>query len=482
MRLLYKGLIVLAVPLVVQCVFFVQLLELTHRIEGILDRQGEHIRLSTELNYIIMRFARTMSAFDNDVAKTYMPEHEYRALMEGRLARLKECVKNKDKAYQNIYEYCSILIDAQSKMLKAQQSDLDDTMAGKVRRLRAAKNMVNIAERVGPYIYETWGDEVELLEKERIKEQESREEVKRITALALGFDIGMAVVLMALFVSYITGRLGKLVKNAEVLPSGKELPYKLKGADELAFLDTAVHNAAAELEKAAGYRRSLMEMMAHDLRNPLMSVMVNIELMLKAKADGQVVVSEKRLEVLESTLRQLATLLDDLLALDRLEASELKLDLDVVRAEALAQDTCDLVKAQLEEKNMKMKTDIEKLTFVGDHNRLKQVLANFIGNAIRYSPAGSQIDLVAHQQDGKIFFSVTDQGPGIANDLQKTVFEKYFQVKEMKKQNKGLGYGLGLAICKQIVEAHDGEIGVDSVLGEGSTFWFSVKLDEEGED
>lgn len=156
----------------------------------------------------------------------------------------------------------------------------------------------------------------------------------------------------------------------------------------------------------------------------------------------------------------------------------------LINTRELVRDSCELVKAQADEKSIRIEPVVDPAEIIVDRNRLLQVLGNLIGNAIRYSPAGSRVKVVVRKQKeaGTVIFSVIDQGPGIASELHDSLFEKYFQVKQAKKISGGLGYGLGLAICKQIIVKHGGEIGIDSVPGQGATFWFTVPLDQPLED
>src|SRR5262249_24810352 len=107
--------------------------------------------------------------------------------------------------------------------------------------------------------------------------------------------------------------------------------------------------------------------------------------------------------------------------------------------------------------------------------RISQVILNLLGNAVKFSPAGSEIIVDALKKGDWIEIRVADQGPGISPEQQKLIFERFHQVPG-DDQAKAQGSGLGLAICKLIVEAHGGKIGIESEVGKGCTFWFTVPL------
>lgn len=481
LRIVHKGLLFLCLPLMVQGMFFIELFHLIGETERSMARQTAHINMSKEMNFVIVQFCRTLAVCGSGTAERMMPVKTYQALMMQHLARLDSYIKNTSEDYQQVYNSSRKLITAQIHLLELLQSEQGsdlDTMS----KLMATKQMIAGAEAAGPAIYRAWENEEQLLEKERIVDQESREQIKRLVLAASVFDFALAVIFIIVFVQNITRRLNLLVSNARVLPNSVKLPNKVSGSDEIAFLDQAMHDASEELIKAAGYRRSLLEMMAHDLRNPLMAIGVAFEVMLKSARDGEVRSSDGKVRSLRQSLKQITILLDDLLALDRIEASELKLELTLFNSGELIKDACDLVRAQLDEKSMQLEVKMEPLEIIADRNRVLQILGNLLGNAVRYSPGGSLIRLGVRRNGNSAIFTVADQGPGIESGLHESLFEKFFQANQAKKLSGGLGYGLGLAICKQIVLKHGGEIGVDSTPGRGATFWFTLPLDEELDD
>jgi signal transduction histidine kinase len=109
---------------------------------------------------------------------------------------------------------------------------------------------------------------------------------------------------------------------------------------------------------------------------------------------------------------------------------------------------------------------------LADHERIGHVFSNLIANAIRHTPKGGHVTLGAHALDGSMRFTVTDTGKGIPQEYRERIFEKFFRVPDAEPK----GTGLGLYIAREIVRGHDGEIGVESEPGKGSTFWFTIPI------
>lgn len=492
LTLTHKGLLYLGLPLVIQAAFFLALSNLIARTEKSEERQTVHISIAHEMNFIIVHFCRVLVACGNGGGKGTMPVAQYRKLMDAHMAKLEDGIKSTSEDYQNVFNSSKKLITAQYTLMDLLQNESDDEPGSEFKRLVATKDVLRYAETTAPIIYNAWLKEEDLLEQERLIDQKDRETIKQLVLWCSIFDFVLAVVLIAYFIKNITRRINLLVENARVLPTSRTLPNKVSGNDEIAFLDQAMHDAASELVKSSDYKRSLLEMIAHDLRNPLMAIGVAFEVMLRSAQDGQVTAKDSRVRALRQTLQQITNLLESLLALDKVEANELQLALEVVTVSDLISDAYSLTHAQAEAKGIKIQLDsVENINVIADRSRLLQVLSNLLGNAIKFSPSGSTVNLAATIGDGtsrtfaqsstSVVFSVRDNGPGIDATHHRRLFDKYFQVKEKDSVAKpfGAGFGLGLAICKQIIDKHGGEMGVASEPGKGSVFWFSLSVDRE---
>jgi signal transduction histidine kinase len=230
-----------------------------------------------------------------------------------------------------------------------------------------------------------------------------------------------------------------------------------------------------ELEKL---RDDLTHMIIHDLRTPLTSIMMGMQTL---EVVGEM--SEDQREIMNIALSGGETLLgmiNDLLDIVKMESGSLKLDYATLDIPKLVATSIDQVASLFTEKKVTLDQhiDVDSIIAHGDENKLRRTLVNLLGNAIKFTPSGGTvtIDVQLDATNQFLRFSVSDTGEGIPAEWQTRIFEKFGQVESRKHGHKA-STGLGLTFCKLAVEAHGGHIGVESVIGKGSTFYFTVPLD-----
>ncbi len=181
---------------------------------------------------------------------------------------------------------------------------------------------------------------------------------------------------------------------------------------------------------------------------------------------------------MKEEVKRLLKLVNELLDLSRIESGGDMLNFREVRAEELIDAAITPMLMQLEQKNIELETAIEESIppVKADPNKIAWVLINLLNNAVRYSPEGAAIQLKVKRVDNKIVFSVKDHGAGIEPQYISRIFEKFVQVKTKNVESLNRGVGLGLAISKEFVNAHGGEIWVKSEVGKGSEFSFSLPV------
>lgn len=217
-------------------------------------------------------------------------------------------------------------------------------------------------------------------------------------------------------------------------------------------------------------KNDFVAMVSHDLRTPLTSIRSTLDL-FSSDAFGEVTDTGKdRLSRAQSNVDKLIRLINDLLDLEKLKQGKMHLVLQPTDLQELVEQSCDLVRAFAERQNIELKIDVPPIEVTVDGERTMQVLVNLLGNAIKFSPQDSIVSVKAIESNNQVEIRVGDQGPGIPPAKQELVFQRFKQVGDSKEERKS-GSGLGLAISKAIVEAHDGEIGVESEVGKGSTFF-----------
>jgi CheY-like chemotaxis protein len=221
--------------------------------------------------------------------------------------------------------------------------------------------------------------------------------------------------------------------------------------------------------------------MSHEIRTPLNAVIGMSHLLLD---DNPIEIQKENLGILKFSAENLMTLINNILDFTKMETSNIELEKTNVNLRELVQSITHSMQFNASEKKIYIKLSIDEATpeiVIGDRTRLCQILLNLTGNAVKFTEAGGvTIDLrVIEQTDKyvKIRFSVSDTGIGIANDKINTIFESFKQAEADTSRKYG-GTGLGLAITKSLVELHGAKINVDSALGRGSTFWFTIKFDK----
>jgi signal transduction histidine kinase len=221
-----------------------------------------------------------------------------------------------------------------------------------------------------------------------------------------------------------------------------------------------------EAREAIRMRDEILAIVSHDLRNPLNTISVASSLL---ELNPSPEVSSKAQRSIGRAAKQMERLLQDLLDVSRAEAGGMSIERAPVDVVALIDEAFALSLPQAEDKSVKLERRVagDVGSIEGDRNRLLQVLGNLLGNAIKFVPPGGQVSIGAQHLYGQIRLWISDDGPGIPAEQVPRVFDRFWQA----NRSSSRGAGLGLAIAKSIVDAHGGQIGVHSQLGEGSTFF-----------
>lgn len=304
-------------------------------------------------------------------------------------------------------------------------------------------------------------------------EAQLRDMVKIAIALGVMGNVFLSVSLAVLFDRGTTQRLKVLMSNIRAFSERKPLAQAVGGDDEVGELDAVFHKMANELRRLEQAKEEFIAMVSHDLRTPLTSILMAVELWAKGGFGKPTDEELSTATGASANARRLINLVNTLLDLEKMENEQLRLDRAEVSADSVLEQSAQTVRAIAEGRGLTLNVKGCDEILLVDAERIVQVLVNLISNAIKFSPSGSAITLSAGVDGDDVLFSVTDQGRGIpASDCQK-VFDRFYQVSaDDGKQERGLG--LGLAICKKIVEEHGGRIGVESEEGQGSRFWFTI--------
>lgn len=228
-----------------------------------------------------------------------------------------------------------------------------------------------------------------------------------------------------------------------------------------------------EKQRLEQLRKDFVQMVSHDLRTPLTSINMLLSMLLQdrfGKLDEQGYTAVDRAR---SNADYLIKLVSDLLDAEKLESGDLEIEIQPTSVKNIIGKTVDATQDAAKAQKVSLDTEATEGGFLADEDRLVQVLINLVSNAVKYSEAGSSILIRGSMNGDGAEFSVIDHGPGIPANQQEAIFQRYKQLNQPKKL-KRRGFGLGLAICKALVEAHKGRIWLESEEGKGSTFSFAI--------
>lgn len=258
-------------------------------------------------------------------------------------------------------------------------------------------------------------------------------------------------------------------------PSGRYGPDELHLATELArraalAIDNAIHHTRAQ--SAIRTREEILAIVSHDLRNLLSQTLLGATSLEETAADEDTLTT---IGIVRRSAERMNRLVGDLLDFANVSAGRLAIEPQPTRAMALVREALALLAPAAADSALELRADVrdDELEVVCDPGRILQVLSNLIGNAIKFSPPGSGIAVRVEARPGELWFSVADSGRGIAKDEQRHVFDRYWRANNASTP----GSGLGLAISKGIVEAHGARIWVESEVGMGSTFFFTLPVE-----
>ena len=236
--------------------------------------------------------------------------------------------------------------------------------------------------------------------------------------------------------------------------------------DEIGVLARSFNQLLERLERLFQTQQRLLADVSHELRTPLTAIRGNVDLMRRmGDADPE------SLEIIQEEIERMTRLVGDLLLLARADAGGLPLEKKKVELDNLLFEVYRQVR--LLEKSVEVKvTEVDQVCIMGDVDRLKQLLLNLIGNAIKYTPQGGVVSVRLSKKNGWAYLSIADTGRGIPAEDLPYIFDRFYRVDKARARGQAGqgGAGLGLAIAKWIAQAHGGNIDVVSKVGEGTTF------------
>jgi len=262
--------------------------------------------------------------------------------------------------------------------------------------------------------------------------------------------------------------------------SFNEMSKYLKKYQEEIIRRSLAEERSLDLGKIEKQKDEFVAMISHELKTPLTPIKLYCSALKRPKMLGEL--NEKQQEAVDAisfNAHRLERTVGDLLDAQKLELGKMKFEKKEMKVEELMKQITTNLEKQTEQKGGQLiNQTTEKITIKSDTPRLAQVLTNMINNAIDFVPENTgKIEINAQKKDGEVLFSVKDNGPGMTLETQKKLFQKFYKADTSITRKHG-GSGLGLSICKGIVEALGGKIWVESEEGKGSNFYFTTPIGE----
>ncbi|WP_288678273.1 HAMP domain-containing sensor histidine kinase [uncultured Clostridium sp.] len=286
--------------------------------------------------------------------------------------------------------------------------------------------------------------------------------------LGIGVLLILASTIMGFIISRsITRPINKLMTKAKYISKG-EYDKKIEiNTDILEINDliNSINNLSQSIKEQENIRKRLTGDISHELKTPL----TNIQSHLEAMIDGVWEPTEERLLSVKEEAERLSSLVSDMQKLNRYDEASIKLKKDNVNISDIICFVIFQFSNLAKSKNIKIEYEKKNINLYCDKDKITQALVNILSNAIRYSNEGSTIFIEEKLKDNKVIISIEDQGIGISEEDLKYVFERFYRADKSRTRATG-GTGIGLTIVKSIVSSHEGEVKLESKLGEGSKF------------
>ena len=283
----------------------------------------------------------------------------------------------------------------------------------------------------------------------------------------------VAVVLGLVFSRIVASPIKRLTASAKSVANGDfSQRVQPKSRDEVGELSAAFNSMAEQLERKERNRRQLLADIAHELRTPLSIIQGNLEAWL----DGVITPTPEHIATAYDEAILLSRLITDLRELSLAEAGQLKLSQSATTVDEIVNAEISSIETRAREKQISISSELPSSlpsVFI-DKDRIRQVLHNLLDNAFHYTPAGGRIKIGASSvSPGWVTMLVSDSGIGISSEDLPNIFNHFYKADKSRQRGHG-GSGIGLAIVKQLVEAHGGKAWVESEVGKGTTFHFTL--------
>ena len=479
LKISQKGILLVALPSLFQIVFVLVLSNLVSQAEVEAKRQA-HAREVTALAHNLIRVSidtvMSVATFHATQEKMYLERAKYDLQMANiSVGKLKKLCESQKEQSHNAAAAQQMVRTLYSTVSSMSMPDNNATVAGGIFGDRLRLNKIRlIAIKIDAALMKVVLAEQGTEEDADDKAQKARNLTRQLLLLGVAVNVGLAFVLAYYFSQSVAKRLLVVRENTSRLARRQQLVPAIGGDDEIAELDNAFHSAAHELSELEQFKQQLIGIVSHELKTPLSAMQVNIALMSGGITGELPPKAQQKVRILETNVNRLIRLINDLLDIEKLEAGKFELVIRPCSIAVIVESSIESVRAFAEERKVAIDFMPERDYMIdADYDRIVQVVINLLSNAVKYSPENSQVLVESKEIENLVELRVIDRGRGVPESHREKIFDRFQQVEKSDETTKG-GTGLGLAICKAIVEQHNGTIGVESAMGEGSVFWFRL--------
>ncbi|MBW4564095.1 MAG: response regulator [Mojavia pulchra JT2-VF2] len=261
-------------------------------------------------------------------------------------------------------------------------------------------------------------------------------------------------------------------KNGIEFPAEASIS-KLNIAGEIVY--TVILRDITEQKQIERMKDEFVSVVSHELRTPLTSIHGSLGMLTSGLLKAESEQGKRLLQIATDSTDRLVRLLNDILDIERIESGRVKMERKICNVAGLIKSAVNVIQPLADKAQVQLSTYSLPIQLWADPDRIVQTLTNLLSNAIKFSSAGDTVWLGVEKKDNEVLWTIKDNGRGIPTDKLDSIFERFQQVDSSDSRNHD-GTGLGLAICKSIVQQHGGRIWVESVLGEGSSFYFTLPI------
>lgn len=492
MKLRYQGFVLIGVPLVFELTFVAILISLIATLEAAATREAhaklviskcDELRLigsATYLSLFSMRLsgsAAMRQSYDNTITALKRTEGELRQLVQSDPAAARNLV---DQYLATVDHLSELLVEADGAFgqLSARLGLTSPTFVQFISEGEFFEEFTVFWHRQTTQAEQINAIYMPIVQEFQPSAAKQRAMLYGVILAGVIINIVIAIFLAQVLARRTILRLDQLMANIDRFAVGVLDLKPVGGNDEIAALDGKFRQIALQRHASDELRRSILAMVSHDMRAPLTSLRGLLTLALEKVYGDPGPKLEKMLRRISSEALRLIRLSNDLLDTERINSGNFEIDKEEHFLESIVDQAFNAVSGLAETNEITIKSELPQEVMLScDADRVVQVLVNFLSNALKFSRKGSTVWLQARsvEEGARLRVEVRDEGPGIAPESQALVFERFKQLAQSSAERKE-GSGLGLSICKALIEAHGGTIGVDSVVGQGSTFWFELPM------